>query len=227
MPPAFLFDLDQTLIDRTRSLLEFLPSQLRRFGADEEFDCDAYVRRFLELDANGYGDKRLAYQALRAELDLRADANELLEDFRANCFRSAHLFPGARRVLSELRSVGARMAIVSNGSSGSQMAKIEATGIAEYFDGIIISGDLGFAKPDPRIFRLAAETVGATLSECVFVGDNPERDVAGAGLLGMRTIWLAHGISWPVGVRPGPSITVQALTELLPAYYRLTAPNAW
>jgi putative hydrolase of the HAD superfamily len=154
---------------------------------------------------------------LCAEFDLRADANELLDDFRANCFRSAHLFPGARRVLSELRSRGARMAIVSNGSSGSQTAKIESTGIAGHFDCILISGSLGVSKPDERIFGLAADSLGVSNAECVFVGDNPERDIVGAGRTGMRTIWISHGAAWPAGLHPAPTHTVEALVGLLPA----------
>jgi putative hydrolase of the HAD superfamily len=215
MPPAFLFDLDQTLVDRTRSLLEFLPLQLRRYCGEDGFDREACVRRFLELDADGYGEKRLAYQTLCAEFDLQADANELLEDFHANCFRSAHLFPDAQRILAELRSRGARMAIVSNGSSRSQMAKITSTGITEHFDRILISGSLGVSKPEARIFRLAAYSLGVSSAECVFVGDNPERDIVGAGRTGMRTIWISHGAVWPAGLHPVPTYTVDALAGLL------------
>ncbi|MEX2543247.1 MAG: hypothetical protein WD314_15680, partial [Trueperaceae bacterium] len=91
MDMDFLFDLDGTLVDRSRSVLEFVPRQFARFSDSSKNDGEEFARRFLELDANGYGDKGLLYQTLCAEFQLSAGAEELLQDFRARCFEAVHL----------------------------------------------------------------------------------------------------------------------------------------
>ncbi|MEX2543246.1 MAG: HAD family hydrolase, partial [Trueperaceae bacterium] len=101
----------------------------------------------------------------------------------------------------------------------------EATGIAEYFDSILISGNLGFAKPDPRIFSLAADSLGVSSRECIFVGDNPERDIVGAGRSGMRTVWISHGIRWPERLGPAPAAILQSPSDLLGTVDALCARN--
>lgn len=205
VPRAFLFDLDGTLVDRTPSLRVFLPGQLARYGdSAEEEEVAAFVRRFLELDANGYGSKEHLYGILREEFGLRASVAELIQDFRANAYRRAFLFPDAAAVLGELRKRGHRLAIVSNGSAEAQGAKIAATGLAARVDVVLISGVLGLRKPDPAIFREAARLLGVDPGACVFVGDDPEKDVAGAARAGMRTAWVAHGRAWPEGLEPAP-----------------------
>lgn len=215
MHRAFLFDLDGTLVDRTPSLRAFLPGQLARFGTEGPERTAAFERRFLELDANGYGHKERLYETLRVEFGLRAGVDELVRDFRANAFRRAFLFEGAAAVLTELRGRGHRLGIVSNGSAATQRAKLAATGLAARVDAVLVSGEVGLRKPDPEIFRRAARELGVEPRACVFVGDDPERDVAGAGRAGMRTAWLEHHRTWPAGLEPAPHRTLARLTDLL------------
>jgi putative hydrolase of the HAD superfamily len=214
VPSAFLFDLDQTLLDRAESLRGYLPKQFQRFCGQGHGGEEAFVRRFIDLDAGGYGDKRLLYETLRVEFDLQAGTDELIEDFRSNCFREARLFEGVEELLHALVSIGHRLGLVTNGSSGSQRAKIEATEIEGLFDSILISGDLGMSKPDLSIFQLAADALGANCEECVFVGDHPERDIEGATKAGMRTVWISQGRRWPPELPVRPTFEVQSLREV-------------
>jgi putative hydrolase of the HAD superfamily len=71
---------------------------------------------------------------------------------------------GVRR----LHDAGVRTGLVSN-SWGTRRYPHEL--IAELFDGVVISGDEGFRKPDPRMYELGAERIGAAPAECVFVDD--------------------------------------------------------
>jgi putative hydrolase of the HAD superfamily len=85
---------------------------------------------------------------------------------------------------------GFRLGVITNGYGGQQRAKLAALGLDGRFEVVIASGDAGFAKPDPRIFRLAASRLGVAPGDCLMVGDNPDTDVAGALGAGMRAVWL-------------------------------------
>jgi putative hydrolase of the HAD superfamily len=62
---------------------------------------------------------------------------------------------------------------------------------------ILVSEAIGIEKPNPLIFRRAAEDLGIGPSEAVYVGDHPIKDVLGAAAAGLRPIWLRRGIPWP------------------------------
>jgi putative hydrolase of the HAD superfamily len=87
---------------------------------------------------------------------------------------------GVRR----LHRDGVRTGLVSN-SWGTRRYPHEL--IAELFDGVVISGDEGFRKPDPRMYELGAERIGAAPGDCVFV-DDLEFNLDPARELGMATV---------------------------------------
>ena len=72
----------------------------------------------------------------------------------------------------------------------SQHKKIEALGIGELFDAVVISAEVGIHKPDRRIFDHVASLLGVSNFECVFVGDDPVSDVEGALGADMEVVWL-------------------------------------
>jgi putative hydrolase of the HAD superfamily len=87
--------------------------------------------------------------------------------------------------------------------------------LIDLVDIVLISEQEQVRKPDPRIFARAAERLGVRTQECVFVGDNPQADICGAHQVGMKTVWCAHGESWPVDMDIRPGHTINQLTELL------------
>ena len=80
--------------------------------------------------------------------------------------------------------------MLTNGSPSLQREKIVGTGIGEFFDGIVISGEVGVGKPDPEMFLVVTNTVGASPDEVVMVGDSLPRDIAGAQKVGWRAVWV-------------------------------------
>ena len=80
------------------------------------------------------------------------------------------------------------MALVTNGSK-SQREKIDAIKASSYFDEILISEEVGIAKPDPRVFQMAMSKLDATPDQSVFIGDSLEHDVSGARNAGMMTVY--------------------------------------
>jgi putative hydrolase of the HAD superfamily len=123
-------------------------------------------------------------------------------------------FADVRPALDTLRRTH-KLALVTNGASCLQREKLEGSGLTEAdFDAVVISGDLGVAKPSAAIFAHALEALGVAATEAVMVGDSLERDVRGAQAAGIRGIWLNRD-----GARPAPQnghLEVSALTELGP-----------
>ncbi len=104
--------------------------------------------------------------------------------------------PGRREALERIRSLGYRMAVVSN-SDGTMRRTVSEIGFAHLFDGLIDSTVVGFEKPDPRIFEVALETIGARAERTVHVGDLYAADVVGARAAGVHAVLLDPWADWP------------------------------
>ena len=90
-------------------------------------------------------------------------------------------------MLDQLRQRFA-LAIVTDAQSAYARGELHKVGIAGYFDPIIVSGDHGFRKPDPRLFEYALDGMGVPAAQTVYVGNDMFRDVYGAHQVGMRTV---------------------------------------
>lgn len=99
------------------------------------------------------------------------------------------LFDDVLPTLDALRGAGVRLGLVSNFEEWLE-ALLVALGIAEYFEVRVVSGIEGLEKPDPRIFLLAMERLGAAPGESAYVGDSPEFDVVPSSALGMRAVLI-------------------------------------
>jgi putative hydrolase of the HAD superfamily len=119
-------------------------------------------------------------------------------------------YPEVPGVLARLRAAGARLAVVSNWDV-SLHDVLERTGLRPLVDAVVISAELGVAKPDPAIFRAALDRLGAPADGAVHVGDSLEHDVAGARAAGLDAVLVArNGAPAPEGVR-----VVRSLAELV------------
>ena len=211
---AILFDLDDTLLDRTSSLAEFVKAHYQRFKLDH-VAYETYHRRFMELDQRGYAAKPQMFQTLIDDFAVPASVEALLDDFQQAAWNSCTLLPDAAAVLAELRVRGYKLGVITNGEDWSQMRKLHVTGLLPLVDLIVISENEQIKKPDPLIFTRAAERLGVRPEECAFVGDHARNDVYGAGAVGMRTIWYPGEQQWPAELAIAPDYTIHALGELL------------
>lgn len=182
---ALAFDLDDTLFDRDLALRSLLEMWQGARLNDEEW---ADIRN---LDEGGQSLRRVFFR----ELALRFPGVEgISKRFRHEL--PAHIIPDPRLIeaLAHLQSLGMPMAVLSNGSPAFQMAKLKACGAAPFFerDRILISGSLGFEKPDPRAFAALAARLGIPAAEVLFIGNDPERDIAGALGAGMQACLIHY-----------------------------------
>ena len=110
-------------------------------------------------------------------------------------------YPEVPAALERLRAGGARLAVVSNWDV-SLHDVLERTGLRGLVDAVVISAELGVAKPDPAIFRAALDRLGAGAADAMHVGDSVEADVAGARAAGLEAVLVARdGAPAPDGVR--------------------------
>jgi HAD superfamily hydrolase (TIGR01549 family) len=81
-----------------------------------------------------------------------------------------------------------RLGLISNYPCGPSLRRsLSAVGIAELFDPIVVSGEVGYVKPHPKLFQVALEALGIPAEAVLFVGDNWANDMVGAHTVGMAT----------------------------------------
>ena len=119
----------------------------------------------------------------------------------------------APELLQRLRKRNLKIGLICNTGRGPGHALRELMrreGILDYFDATVFSDEIGYGKPDPRIFLTAAERLELKPRDILHVGDNLENDVRGAQSAGMKTILFDYEV--PSGFRTQPSLL--ALTRV-------------
>jgi HAD superfamily hydrolase (TIGR01509 family) len=196
-----LFDLDDTLFDHRTSARAALAEVHRRHAAGVDFPAfeDHHSRHLEELHADVLAG-RLSIDDARRERFRRVFAavgvtvDEAAVDRIATAYRGGYI--GARRVvdgaaaLLEAVRTRARVAIVSNNLLDEQREKLHFCGLASLVDELIVSEEVGVAKPDPGIFRVALARLGVDAGDAVMFGDSWAADIVGAARAGIRAVWF-------------------------------------
>lgn len=214
-PRALLFDLDETLFDRRAGLIRYATGMWETQPVDAATRED-FIASFIALDGNGRIPRKDFFDQLCAQHLPQADPAAQLDDFIRSAWVTPILFEDAERVLGTLRQSGYRLAIVSNGQSATQRAKILNSGLREMVDAFVISGELGRRKPEPAIFLHVLDQLGVPPAAAWHIGDCPFADVQGALNTGLRAIWLERHTPWPADRAPDYHARISHLAELLP-----------
>ena len=114
--------------------------------------------------------------------------------------------------LDALRRIARRVPLASLTNGNADLRRI---GLHTHFACHVCARDIGFAKPDPRIFLAAAAQLGTVPANILHVGDDPLLDVLGARQAGLRTAWInRRGEAWPTALGPPPELEVRDLGVL-------------
>lgn len=204
-PRALLFDLDGTLVDNSgvgsavrrtcAALAKTLP-----FNQDEIAAANAAIfGSYFPSVESDWALGRLSGAAVEQEtwrrtLQLLDCQDERIIGFAAETFSEAircavRMYPDARRLLSMLPS-SMVIGVVTNGAADSQWQKLRAIGMVDHLDVVVISAELGIAKPDPRIFSEALSSLNVEPTLAWHVGDSRTKDVAGANSAGLTSVWI-------------------------------------
>jgi putative hydrolase of the HAD superfamily len=213
-----LFDLDGTLLDHdaaqtsaARSVHDSqgLRAPLVDFIADWRAAERRHYPRFLSGEI-GLEEQRRARLREVLDCDLSDEAADALFVGVLAAYEAAwSLFPDVLDCLDSL--AGHRLGVITNGDSTQQRRKLTATGIADRFSFVLVSGDCGHAKPDPRIFLRACRDLGVAPAQVTYVGDSYEIDAVAARRAGLRGVWLDRNQD-KIAAHTGP--VIRSLSEL-------------
>jgi len=134
-------------------------------------------------------------------------AAQIMEDVFLS--EGLEVYPDVVRAVTALASRGYKMGVVSNWPATLE-STLQQFGLGRFFPVIVASGTVGYAKPHPHIFRIAADRMGVDPQDVLYVGDSVEQDVMGARAAGMNVVLLDR-VSRHESYQP----KVQSLVQLL------------
>ncbi|MEZ4862493.1 MAG: HAD-IA family hydrolase [Caldilineaceae bacterium] len=141
----------------------------------------------------------------------------------------ASLIPGAAELVQTLKRLGYPLALVADGPAGTFHNVLTQHNLYHYFDAFAISGEVGVAKPDARMFHHALDQLAiapAAYGRVLMVGNNLERDIKGANALGICSVWLdwaPRRAKIPADATEVPCYTIKMPLDLLPLLATLEA----
>lgn len=194
-----LFDADNTLFDFNAAEASSLQACLS--ATDIEWSAEVLgIYREINHDAwtayeNGQLSKseirHIRFERLLDRFRCAHDVIALSDQYRVGLAASKHLMVGALEVLGQLRP-HYRLGLITNGLTEVQYPRLKATGIDQFFpEVVVVSDEIGVAKPHPAFFDHAFDLMGRPDPEKVLViGDNPMADIGGALSYGCHACWL-------------------------------------
>lgn len=223
-------DFDDTLYDTYGNAVialreTFEAFHLERFFPDPQVFYDAYWTANIALWAQ-YSKGEITRDYLIVERFRRPlSAGSGLEVTEQLCLQMSDRFldfcatkpgvvDGAHELMDFLKSRGYRMHMTSNGFHEVQYKKLEACGLIDYFDTIILSEDAGANKPSPQYFEYAFKVSGATRATTLMIGDNLQTDILGAMNTGLDTLLFNRWNVETTNLPQQPTFTVACLREI-------------
>ncbi|MDH7487315.1 MAG: HAD family hydrolase [Anaerolineae bacterium] len=163
--------------------------------------------------------------------DTIMDEETEVKDAQGTTLR-AELVPGMAGALREFKAAGFPLALVADSRPETPENVLRQHGLYELFDVLAISEAVGFTKPDPRLFQAALDALGipeADYGRVVMVGNNLERDIAGANRLGLISVFCDFNDrrrTHPLTADEVPRYTVTSAVELRDLIARLEREEA-
>ncbi|KGE15590.1 YjjG family noncanonical pyrimidine nucleotidase [Sphingobacterium deserti] len=211
------FDLDHTIWDFDRNARETLHDLYYKYSFDRLTGMsasDTFIEtytlnnhRLWDLYHHGKIDKQTLRTSRFADTFTQLGLAPSLfpstfeEEYLAICPTKTNLFPHAHETLAYLQSKY-RLHLISNGFKEACEMKLANSKLADYFQTIVISENVGVNKPNPAIFHYAISNGAATIDTSVMIGDNLDADVRGAQNVGIDAIFFnVVGIEKPADIK--------------------------
>lgn len=218
MIKAVIFDLDNTLLDFI-SMKESAVSSAVHAMIEAGLDLDeksSYERIITLYQETGWENQQIFDIFLKektGEVDNKYLAAAIVSYRRAR-EATLRLYPDVQRTLNVLAKMGLKLAVVSDAPSREAWMRIYYLNLHHVFDFVLTFDDVGERKPSPKGFEMALEKLGIKTDEALMIGDWPERDVAGASKLGIKTIYAKYGDTFGT-VESGADWDVENIYEVV------------
>ena len=238
-PKAILFDLDDTLISPHHHRTVFWQEAIQDIWKQKKVhivpkpkDIDDLVSK-IDRSATDFWSVPERHKSGRLDIrtarftildnaigsDERYDRNTrwlIADRCGAIMFDKTTLFPDAISTLKNLKLEGIKLALVTNGASEAQRAKINKFDLEQYFLHVQIEGEAGVGKPELQAYKIAMEKLNVVATETWMVGDNIDWEVIAPQKLGIYSIWRdprGHGVL-PEGTSAKPDRIITNLAQL-------------
>jgi putative hydrolase of the HAD superfamily len=142
---------------------------------------------------NAEEEFREVFSALGVRRYGQEDLMEIVQQYWKPYVWNVRARRGAHELLTSLKNMKFKTAIVANVWSGGMNPALQRLGLERFFDTTVASVNVGFQKPDPRIFQLALDRLELAAEDVIMVGDNPKADIKPAHDIGMATVRLLRG----------------------------------
>lgn len=194
-----LVDNDNTLMDFGAAEAKALRETLAAAGLPTDEETIAVYSRINDalwkaLERGETTQPKLKVERFRQLLEhlhREGDPAALGAAYAANLGNYADLLPGAEEFIRALHGK-MKIALVSNGVSAIQRSRLAKCPLTPLFDAIVISEEVGVAKPDPRLLEIALEKLGCTdRAQAVMMGDSLSADIAAANNAGIDSIFFS------------------------------------
>jgi 2-haloacid dehalogenase len=192
-----LFDLDGTLFDYDKAESDALENTFHQFGFEYESEFLTIYRELNHLIWQDFENGKIAQKVLKTKrfeqlaesLNLKFDSSKFSDNYLLNLSKGIELIDGTEELLENLAGK-AKLYLITNGLTIVQRPRIKNSTIGKYFDDVIISEEVGFAKPQKEIFDLAFDMMGIPgKDEVLIIGDSISSDIAGGINYGIDTCW--------------------------------------
>lgn len=203
MIKTVIFDIDGTLYDydtaEHRAMEAIAAYVCAKPGWNRERFDTAYREAFDALNRLTAGtaashNRLIRYSILTEKHGLcQSDALNMDEIYWTSFIRDIVPFPYLSEALAFLKENGIRIGAGTNMTSYAQYLKLRKLGILDAFDFILTSEEALAEKPKERFFKRCAERAGCAEEECLFIGDDTEKDVNGARRIGMHAMLACCG----------------------------------
>ncbi len=217
-----LFDADDTLFDFKRSArLAFertldhvgIPFESAHWEAYEVINrqvWSAFERQEISADTL----RRARFERFLQQAGHRADADAVNRYYLAQLAGNHFLTEGATELVDYLRSNDRRLGIITNGLREVQRPRINGSALAGQFPVIVVSDEIGVAKPQTGFFDYVHRAMGRPVRESVLVvGDSLQSDIQGGNAFGHHTCWYNPGRT-PNDSPHLPTYEINSLSEL-------------
>jgi putative hydrolase of the HAD superfamily len=230
---AILFDMDDTLLRNNVTLesawfraCEDAAAETKSIKPGELLRQIDIVREWYWSDPERHHSGRLNLLATRTSFvktaleRLGCDDGQIAETI-ANRYmqlleESLELFPDVEDTLRQLVKKKVKMALLTNGAGDVQRQKIKRFGLDRYFAVCLIEGEVGWGKPDRHVFEAALKKLAVTPEQAWMVGDDLQRDIAGAQQVGIFSVWHdSEKTGLPRDSKVVPDRIINNISELL------------
>jgi len=228
---ALSLDLDETLLDGS-GLQESIVATCRQVAATYSLldarqllaaNTQAWSAYWPAVESTwtlgGIDGAAVALEAWRRTLAACGCVDPAITQFAAQTHaalvrQTQRRFDDVSGLLEAARSAAIPLVLITNGASDTQRGKLEALDLECWFDAVIVSAEVGAAKPEVAVFKAALEHLDVAAQRVWHVGDSLVTDVAGANAAGMVSVWLNRTGDRRLHDAPRPHLEIRSLAEL-------------